>query len=80
MERPNARDFYTDEVLPALQETLDTAFPEFGWKRDRQGWVATNQEFTHPTLGIRADRVVAHGPAPRGFLVTVLTPSCGPRI
>ena len=69
MERSNARDFYTDEVLPALQQTLDTAFPEFGWRRDRHGWVATNQEFTHRALGVRADRVVAHGPAPRGFLV-----------
>ena len=69
MERSNARDFYTDEVLPALQQTLDTAFPEFGWRRDRHGWVATNQEFTHRALGVRADRLVAHGPAPRGFLV-----------
>lgn len=69
MERFNARDFYTDVVLPALQERLDAAFPEFGWKRDRHGWVASNQEFTHRTLGVRADRVVAHGPAPRGFLI-----------
>lgn len=69
MERSNARDFYADVVLSALQERLDAAFPEFGWKRDRQGWVATNQEFTHRALGVRADRVVAHGPAPRGFLI-----------
>lgn len=69
MEGTNARDFYIEIVLPALQERLDSAFPEFGWKRDRLGWVATNQEFTHRALGVRAERVVAHGPAPRGFLI-----------
>src|SRR5438094_1320298 len=62
-------DFYTDSVLPALAEQLDRAFPEFGWRRDSRGWVATNEQTTHRVLGVRADRVVAHGPAPRGFLV-----------
>lgn len=62
-------DFYTDVVLPALAERLDAAFPEFGWRRDARGWVATNEETTHRVLGVRAGRVVAHGPAPRGFLV-----------
>lgn len=62
-------DFYTDVVLPALAERLDAAFPEFGWRRDARGWVATNEEMTHRALGARAARVVAHGPAPRGFLV-----------
>ncbi|MEZ5102475.1 MAG: toprim domain-containing protein [Thermoleophilia bacterium] len=60
---------YTDEVLPALAGQLDRAFPEFGWRRDRDGWVATNDELTHRLLGVRADRVVAHGEAPAGFLV-----------
>lgn len=69
MERSNPRDFYTEVVLPALQERLDSAFPEFGWRRDRLGWVATNEETSHSLLGVRAERVVAHGPAPRGFLV-----------
>src|SRR5215211_8921074 len=62
-------DFYTEVVLPALAERLDSAFPEFGWRRDARGWVATNEEMTHRALGARAARVVAHGPAPRGFLV-----------
>lgn len=62
-------DYYTDIVLPALAERLDVAFPEFGWRRDSRGWVATNEEMTHRALGVRAERVVAHGPAPRGFLV-----------
>jgi hypothetical protein len=62
-------DYYTDIVLPALAERLDAAFPEFGWRRDARGWIATNEETTHRVLGVRAERVVAHGPAPRGFLV-----------
>ena len=62
-------DFYTETVLPVLEARLDAVFPEFGWKRDARGWVATNEEMTHRVLGVRAERVVAHGPAPRGFLV-----------
>jgi DNA primase len=64
-----ASDFYTGTVLPTLAERLDHAFPEFGWRRDARGWVATNEQHTHARLGVRAERVVAHGPAPRGFLV-----------
>jgi len=64
-----ASDFYTETVLPTLAEHLDHAFPEFGWRRDARGWVATNEQHTHARLGVRAERVVAHGPAPRGFLV-----------
>jgi DNA primase len=56
-------------VLPALAQRLDEAFPEFGWRRDRYGWVATNEQHTHARLGVRAERVIAHGPAPRGFFV-----------
>jgi hypothetical protein len=62
-------DFYERDVLPALTQNLDHAFPEFGWQRDAHGWRATNQEFTHATLGVRADRVVCNGDAPRGFLI-----------
>ena len=68
-EQFSVTDFYTDFVLPALSERLDQAFPEFGWRRDPRGWIATNEEYTHSRLGVRAARVVAHGPAPRGFLV-----------
>lgn len=64
-----AGDFYRQQVLPALAEQLDRIFPEFGWRRDPRGWTATNDEFTHARLGVRADRVVAHGPAPSGLLV-----------
>ena len=68
-EQRRVVDFYTEVVLPALAERLDQALPEFGWRRDARGWVATNEEHTHARLGVRAERVVAHGPAPRGFLV-----------
>src|SRR4051812_46755262 len=67
--RVSVVDYYTDVVLPALAERLDTAFPEFGWRRDARGWIATNDEMTHRVLGVRAQRVVAHGAAPRGFLI-----------
>ena len=62
-------DFYRERVLPALAQRLDHAFPEFGWRRDPRGWTATDNDFTHTRLGVRADRVVAHGDAPAGFLV-----------
>src|SRR3954454_5539706 len=69
LARGGIADRYEDEVLPALMSRLDAAFPEFGWRRDALGWVASNEEFTHTTLGVRADRVVCHGDAPRGFLI-----------
>jgi DNA primase len=65
--RPRVIDFYEEVVQPALMARLDQAFPEFGWRRDARGWVATNQEHTHVRLGARADRVVAH--EPQGLLV-----------
>ena len=36
-------EFYHREVLPALIEKLDLAFPEFHWRRTDGGWVADNQ-------------------------------------
>ena len=62
-------EFLEETVLPALQARLDTAFPEFGFRPDALGWVATNEETTHRALGVRAERVVAHGPAPPGILI-----------
>ena len=48
-----------------------SAFPEFGWRRDAQGWVATNYEHTKAQFGVRADRVVAHALPllPRGLYI-----------
>lgn len=69
IDRTSARDFYVEAVLPALQQRLDQAFPEFGWRQDAHGWIATNEQTTRERLGVRASRVVAHGAAPAGFLV-----------
>src|SRR4051812_21813020 len=68
-QRPNVADFYERAVLPALMGRLDHAFPEFGWRRDARGWVATSAEYTRSALGARPDRVVCHGDAPCGFLI-----------
>lgn len=65
----SVRDFYLEQVLPVVVERLDRVFPEFGWRRDRLGWVASDGEFTRSRFGVRPDRVVAHGDAPRGFLI-----------
>ena len=54
-------------VQPALFEKLDAAFPEFGWRRTRSGWVATNRAFTKERFGVRPDRVICHRPF--GFLI-----------
>ena len=67
--RPGIVERYIDDVLPALQRRLDTAFPEFGWRRDEHGWHATNNDHTHARFGVRADRIVSHGDAPSGFLI-----------
>ncbi len=50
-------------------ERLDHALPEFGWRRDDHGWVATNEQHTHAQFGVRAERVIAHGPRAPGFLI-----------
>lgn len=53
-------DFYAEAVIPAVFNRLPQVFPEFGWRRDAHGWVATNYEHTKARFGVRADRVVAH--------------------
>src|SRR5439155_18659036 len=71
--RPSTRagDFYAEAVIPAVFERLPQVFPEFGWRRDAQGWVATNYQHTKGRFGVRADRVVAHALPlpPRGFYI-----------
>jgi hypothetical protein len=62
----HAQEFCDEVVLPAVMEQLDQLFPEFGWRRDSRGWVATNRAHTKAVLGARANRVVAHEPF--GFL------------
>jgi DNA primase len=58
-------------VIPAVFERLPQVFAEFGWRRDAQGWVATNYQHTKARFGVRADRVVAHALPlpPRGLYI-----------
>jgi DNA primase len=58
-------------VIPAVFERLPQVFPEFGWRRDADGWVATNYQHTKARFGVRADRVVAHALPlpPRGLYI-----------
>jgi len=60
---PNLSAFLDTEVYPSLFESLDTAFPEFGWKRNRSGgWTATTRETTKRAINARPDRVVCNQP------------------
>lgn len=51
-------EFYHREVLPALIEKLDLAFPEFHWRRTDNGWVADNQH-NYVRAGGRPHELVA---------------------
>ena len=66
-ERMNPLDFYEREILSTLFERLDQAFPAFGWKRTRNGWIATNRDFMKGHLDARLGRVVCNQPG--GFYV-----------
>jgi len=67
-------DFYDEVVAPALFEALDGAFPDFGWRREARGWVASSRAFTKTLPGEpRPERVICHNP--RGFLVHGGTPT-----
>jgi len=60
---PDLSTFLERDVLPALFERLDQAFPEFGWKRRPRGdWQATDREFTKAQFGARPERIVASYP------------------
>src|SRR5262245_17233807 len=65
--------FYLEQVVPVVCERLPQVFPEFGWRPDARGWLATDQQFLHARFGVNARRVVAHvradGKLPEGFLV-----------
>jgi hypothetical protein len=40
-------DYLVEEVLPALFERLDAAFPELGWRRRGRGWEAASPDGRH---------------------------------
>jgi DNA primase len=55
------------DILPRVFSSLETVFPEFGWRRSRDGWVATNTRYTKERFSARADRVVCRQHS--GFLI-----------
>lgn len=58
---------FSEEVLPEVFARLDTVFPEFGWVRRHNGWVATNDRFSHERLNVRCDRVICNNE--RGYYI-----------
>lgn len=66
-QRSSGRRELEEAILPALFSKLDRAFPEFGWKRTKDGWVATNEEFTKSRWGARPDRVISN--VAQGFFI-----------
>lgn len=57
-------------VYPALWDCLDSAFPEFGWKRTGGLWRATNEDHARNLSGSpRPDRVEAYENTPWGFII-----------
>ena len=63
-------DFLDQEIYPALFDRLDTAFPEFGWRRNGSRWIATNDAHARSLQGApRPDRVNAYENTPFGFVV-----------
>lgn len=55
------------DILPRVFSSLESVFPEFGWRRTRDGWVATNTKYTKERFSARADRVVCRQQS--GFLI-----------
>lgn len=58
------------EVYPALWHCLDTAFPDFGFKRKGDHWIATNDTVSRGLPGApRADRVWVYTKSPFGIKI-----------
>ena len=61
------QDILDRDILPRVFSSLDAVFPEFGWRRAKDGWVATNGNFTRSRFQARPDRVVCR--QERGFMI-----------
>jgi len=64
------------DLYPKVYEQLDHVFPEFGWKREGDHWVATNNDVTKNRLpgGPAARRVYAYANTKHGFVMQGNTP------
>lgn len=51
---------FSQVVLGAVFDRLDSVFPEFGWRRSRGGWVASNDAFCHSKFEVRAERIICN--------------------
>jgi len=60
-QAPKLLDFYEEDVLPALFDQLDRAFPEFKWTRVDSGWDASRNPFSDRRPTIRG-RIVCRQP------------------
>lgn len=60
----SVNDFLDREIYPALYARLDSAFPEFGFKRVGNLWRATNDSAVRSTFAGRADRVEVYANSP----------------
>lgn len=60
------QDFLDREVYPALFSRMDSAFPEFGWKRSGRNWVASRwpSNFPEKVEHENPDRLVVYENAP----------------
>ena len=68
-EQRSVVDFYTEIVLPGARRAPRHSVPRVRLA-SRRARLDRDERGEHASrLGVRAERVVAHGPAPRGFLV-----------
>jgi DNA primase catalytic core len=66
----NLGELLEKEVYPALWDRLDTAFPEFGFKRKGDHWIATDESASRRLSGSpRPERVWVYSDSPFGIKI-----------
>ena len=66
----NLSELLEKEVYPTLWDRLDTAFPEFGFKRKGRHWVATDESASRMLSGSpRPERVWVYDDSPYGIKI-----------
>lgn len=60
---------FNQDVLPLLAARLDSVFPEFGWRKRGNQWIATNGDHTRAHFGARPDRVICYADGAFGLKV-----------
>lgn len=62
-------DFLDREVYPRLFDRMDSAFPEYGWERKVDAWIATSEETRNLPDSPRPDRVYCYRNRPWCLIV-----------